>query len=488
MNKMPTEAVFFWGNAQKEILAFDGEVKEMFPGSIIKYIIESEDELWDNVSNVAKELAEICAREYPVEVISTEDLSNEIPLNVRNEVSKKYVAGLIEAITKAKEILDFRGAMVLKELVCFCPARSSYTDAEQKLSQVLPSAEREAKNTRNIRNVARLPHETEEDRNELSDMRDDTRKAAIIDARWKRLLCALIEDIFEPAFTNSLNQAQDRKAMLDVIAEYSDNLNRLCIEARKLKRDIPIAIGIRESEVISKEKVKAKLRENTKRANQLWAEEGRKVFGDVVTKGGDYGYSATSLSTLVLLEMELFSKYGFEVKECEYCHSYYATRKSNVKYCPYPNPNHKGESCRKIAPKILYWSRSKMLKEYRKACESYERWIKRTKADDDKAYDYIKLLKADIIAEFEEEEKEKGEVWRKLMDKVKDEITFLFFQWDNNARQSIEDYGAGKISEEDCQTSFVLPSVKERSPMLAYMKKRGYDIDKDFLKELGIIK
>ena len=111
---------------------------------------------------------------------------------------------------------------------------------------------------------------------------------------------------------------------------------------------------------------------------------------------------------------------------CEYCHSYYATRKSNVKYCPYPNPNHKGESCRKIAPKILYWSRSKMLKEYRKACESYERWIKRTKADDDKAYDYIKLLKVDIIAEFEEEEKEKGEVWRKLMDKVKDEITFLF--------------------------------------------------------------
>lgn len=488
MSKIPTDAVFFWGDRQKEILAFDGEAKEMFPGSIIKYIIEAEDEFWDKVSNVAKELAEICAREYPVEVISTEDLSNEMPLNVKNEVSKKYAAGLIEAIAKAKEILDFSGPTVLKELVCFGPARSSYTDAKRKLNQVRPSAEREAENTRNIRNPERLPHEMEKDRKEHYDMINDQGKFPACDAQWHRLLCALTEDIFEPVFTSSLNLFEDRKGMIDIIAEYSSNLNSLCTEAKNLKRDLPIAIGIRESEVISKEEVKAKLRENTKRATQLWAEEGRKEFGEVVSKSGDYGYSATSLSTLVLLEMELFSKYGFEVKKCEFCHSYYATCKSNVKYCPYPNPNHKGESCRKIAPKILYWNRSKMVNEYRKACESYNRWIKRTKADDDKAYDYIKLLKADIIAEFEEEEKEKGEVWRKLMDKVKDEITFLFFQWDNNARQSIEDYGAGKISEEDCQTSFVLPSVKERSPMLAYMKKRGYDIDKDYLKELGIIK
>lgn len=487
MNKMPTEAVFFWGNAQKEILAFDGEVKEMFPGSIIKYIIESEDELWDNVSNVAKELAEICAREYPVEVISTEDLSNEIPLNVRNEVSKKYAAGLIEAISKAKEILDFSGPMVLKELVCFCPARSSYTDAKRKLNQVRPSAEREAENTRNIRNPERLPHEMEIDRKEHYDMNNDQGKFPACDAQWHRLLCALIEDDFEPVFTSSLNLFEDRKAMLTVITEYSDNLNSLCIEARKLKRDIPIAIGVRESEVISKEKVKAKLRENTKRANQLWAEEGRKVFGDVVTKGSDYGYSATSLSTLVLLEMELFSKYNFEVKKCEFCDGYHATRKANVKYCPYPNPNHIGASCREIAPKILYWNRSKMLKEYRKACGSYDRWIKRTKADDDKAYDYMKLLKADIIAEFKEEEKENGEVWRKLMDKMKDEITSLFFQWDNNARKSMKDYEAGKISEEDCRASFTLPSVEERSPILAYMKKRGYDIDIDYLKELGVM-
>lgn len=467
---------------KNEFFAFGDAVSRYPIGTFIKYLLESNDSFWDNVERIVDETSSLCSNEHKLLYIPSAARSFGILNSVNKEIDASYANGLLKIIETTKKITTLNCSRLLKESVLLLPAYTCYVNAQQKSNAVSPSAERRAKNTHNIHDLSRSREETALDAKENHDMNSEEGDEVTKTQLWRDLISYLTGDINYASFVYYINSRDDRNALLDTIMEYCECAKRLCKEAKKLRQDIPIALGLRESNYLTVDNAKKALKDNVGGAIPVWQEEGSRIFGDSYERNTPI-FSVTSLTALAVLSLDFCSRYDYKFKACKCCGRLFATRKENQKYCEYPNPALGGKTCKVGAPYNTYWHGNELLKEYRKSYASYNRWRNRVITDDDsKQHSYMRELEIYTVRNYGQE------IWEKLNRKIKDETRISFSAWNEKALGSLDQFDEGNISKKECQAALSLPSIEARSSILAYIEKDRYRIDTDYLENLGIIK
>ena len=473
--------ISFCGTRKNEYIAFDNMVEQYLPGAIVRSITGTSNKFWEEVSIVADTLLEMCKEECKVTLLSSRQVSFDLQQIELDKIESRYANGVIAVIKTAKSIMCLDGLELIKKLVCLLPAYSCYAEAEKKYNAVRPSAARMAENSRNIRDISRVGEESLFDKKEHESIVSDMTEEKEYEQLWNIIVFALTDDGYE--LIHQINNLGYREKLLCVLTEYAYGLKSLCKEGRRLKQDIPIALSVKESHDLTKEKMIKELREITEKALPLWEDEGCEIFGNDVYKHNITGILSTSLSTLVLTEMDLCIRTDYKFKACKCCDRLFATRKENQKYCEYPNPALGGKTCKVGAAYNTYWHENELLEEYRKSYASYNRWRNRVITDDDsKQYSYMRELEIYTVRNYGQE------IWEKLNRKIKDETRISFSAWNEKALGSLDQFNEGNISKKECQAALSLPSIEARSSILAYIAKDRYRIDTDYLENLGIIK
>lgn len=302
---------------------------------------------------------------------------------------------------------------------------------------------------------------------------------------WLTWIEALMRGPAIDSYWSDVMQYGNPLKIFDIISEYSRNLRALCVEIMKLKRDLPVLIGVVDSDPVALKYVESDVFSWTSRGQALWPEEEKEIFGSVTVKGAP-AVAITAMSTLIRYELQLCHQHDMIFKRCEYCEGVFATHNSKKKYCNYPNLKHEGKPCKEIAAQKVYGEKLEsdpIKKEYKGNKNKYEQWKRRT--TDDKEIEknvHMKNLRTEIIFKFGED------VWHLTLKKVKEEISAIYEQWKKCAESKIREFEAGLISEKDCMVGVKAPSVSKRSPTLALLLDSECYIDGNYLEDLGIIK
>lgn len=435
-------AVFFCGNHKKEMFNVAGR-RQIFPtGTLLKYFIEINERVFEQLFEIATKLTYISKR--------------------YRESDSLYVIDIDEAVKIAKSISELSAPMLLKDLMLFFPATVSYSEALRREEQVHFSKEELAEVEFKLRYDDCLQHAEHDDIEAFYERRSLIDDYPAHASRWRRWISYLIDDSTLKRLSYELEFWSDYDKILEIIGQYGNNLRSLAIEALKLKRSIIIAVGLEESQYISKQDVIDDLIYCMEPAERLRTVEERSIFTDISDKDKGRTCAVTSLTTLISLEVQLYIQHELEFRQCAFCGGYFATRGSKAKYCNYPNEEYEGKACRKIAAQQVYWKSHPMMGEYQKSYSRYRKWINRTTTkDESKMLDYMIAVRYELYGRYG---KRKGTRAIKLIDM---EIESIFSIWDLNAREMMQKYSDQIISEEECRAALVVPSISERSPILA---------------------
>lgn len=176
-------------------------------------------------------------------------------------------------------------------------------------------------------------------------------------------------------------------------------------------------------------------------------------------------YAVSSLTDLVALELLNMQQNGKQLLRCPFCGRLFASYSSSSKYCPFPNPDYEGKTCREVAPAIEFANRKRSAPfgvEYQKNYTTYFRWAARNQNDKS-----MKALHSFLFDSCTGTKKECARYADQQISNIQAEIKCLFDQWVDRAKQAQDLYTEGKISEQDCAAAIQTPSVQSRSPLLA---------------------
>lgn len=220
------KAVFFLGTLKKESLIVAGKAMELPPATLLKYLIETEEKIWNDITKIADSLLGISASADPDNVTS-----------------------IFDAIKTAKSILDLPAPQLLKALALLLPAHSGYAEAWRKENQVSFSKLELLEFKQEIFEGDCM--ESKKSVETFYKRREGTEETQAFANRWHRWTRYLARDITFEDLAYDLNVWKDVEKMMDIVWQYSRNLHLLSIEARKLKHSIAIAVGVEESIYLS---------------------------------------------------------------------------------------------------------------------------------------------------------------------------------------------------------------------------------------------
>lgn len=498
------KALYFFEGEKEEIVLFFGEEYHLSPGEITKTFLEVDKAFWNKVEEIARTLREDCEKELQIGLKSSSEISYDLPSDIREKCERDYADGLIRLIKLAKTILNLAAPLLLKKLLLLLPAYQFYAAALRNLDQAFLATTNYEENMRNMRDPKRTPQEHAKDTELFYNNRNALEEFPAVQNRWRRLIDALLNDFAdenyeaseendkvrknqnEAVFVYALNTFSDRKEMLGVMKEYSRNMHYICAVARKLRVIVPVVAGITNVQDKVKTQADAEFRYYAERPVLLWKEDACELFAEYNWSKDNRGFLATTLSTLILLELDLCSRNRFRLRRCVLCKRLFVTRNSKVKYCKSPNPSYNGRPCQEVAPQIVFREKQKsnpVEDKYSTKHATYQQWMRRKSPENkENKQDTMVELQQSLIPIYGEE------IVCHLISKVEREIQSIYNAWNENAIEKKIEYEAGSITEKEALDALELPITKARSPILAYIKEADFYIDEDYLKELGIIK
>lgn len=435
MNEL--RAVYFFSDPSEEIIIIAGKSYIMPAGSILKFLIETENHFWKKVKSIASEIVLLCEKDTCI-----------------------TVADLIAVIQKAKSIRSISPAPeLLTELMLYLPAHTGYADAAHKEDSVQLSALELEEFKHKIFSSDVSDHERDSASKRFYQRRDDMGDYPAITSRWIRWFNYLMHDGIPQNLAYELHVWQDCSEMLSIAKQYSQHMHDICVAAETWKSNIEAALLITDCDYLKRTTIIEEMLRST--PHPFAENDARNPFRNNSRKDS-CAYAVTTLPALIATATQAWLNYGLALTKCEFCGGYFFTRKSNRKYCGYPNSFLENKTCQDGAPKVVRQRKGALMPTYDKCYNTYRHWISRTITQDDKKmYDTMEDLQRYLMYVFG---KRKAPL---AMQMIEDEIETIFTRWDENAKKKLDEFIAGKITEDDCKAALVLPSVEARSPLLA---------------------
>lgn len=447
------------GNMKKEELLIGGERFDFAPGVVISHLLNLDKSVLQTIFDGANFL------------LKTTKEEREYWLKRKNLQGGEAAFEVLQGI--ARKILSLRLPMFLKRIFLFLPAQGPYLNTVRYTNQKCISETQRQDDW-----------EYDRGRGKIAEFQKDTDEHTVEWLCWMAWLHALSTGSEESGFWDQIKLHYDSFKIYEIIIEYCDNLRTICIEIEKLQRDLPCLIGIAKHAYFSKEDVKNDVISWTSRARTLWSEEEQKIFGATIVNG-EPAVAIDTISALVKYELNLRDRYFLAFKSCEYCDKLFATHNPCKKYCNYPNIDHGEKRCNEIAAQDTYTRKMKAssVREIRHSSRlSYKQWVRRINKSGEvqKCIDTCKFHR-------NVERSSVDRIRCLLIEKIELEINATYEQWKKTTQKAIKDFEESRISEEECLTAVKLPNIKDRSPLLTYIKDAGYCLAKDDLKMIGIV-
>lgn len=232
----------------------------------------------------------------------------------------------------------------------------------------------------------------------------------------------------------------------EIVTRYFDDVIRLTHEIDKLRLHIPLIAEAVNNQTITKEI--RWIMESLPGASQMWLDNESCAF----TKSADFSelYRCVSLLSLLAVEIQAIWQLKRKICNCAQCGHSFVPYSKNARFCRYPNPQYDEKSCQSVG-RTLQWAintkNDDVLRTFERNRGSYWQWKSRNTS--------IKRNKGIEISK-----------------PIKDEIDNIYLDWHKRTTRAIDAYKNKSISAEQCIEKIMLPSITDRSPLLA--KEKAY--------------
>lgn len=445
-------------NIKEEEFYIGGEKYSIAPGEFIRSLLEIKQEFLHEVFQIGVYVHSICEEKTLLRTIDLDD----------------FITTIEQLLEKINSILFLPSSSseLLKKMLRLLPAQGAIENyvrrREQKLHSYFEISDAEAQESSQIEKWREKPN--------------DYDMEATLWQEWVDILRYGIAGFKHRVADNYMKL--DYVQIFKIIKEYSDNLCRICAEADKIVKVLPILTGIEDPHGLTLEEIQYDYISTLPLALSLWKEQSDIVFGETVD-ANNRGYIIVALSMLVKLELELCLSCGLKFKKCAFCGGIFATKDKKRIYCSYPNQFYSGKPCDKIYSKNYYLRKKQPAtprSEYEDNKNTYQQWIRRVttlygKKQQKDIQIIITIIKTVIDINGDQ-----------IVKVIYDEIKQIFHNWNDNALKKLKAYELGGISLHECQKAIELPPVAQRSTILSVRKDLDIYKNEDFLKEKGFIK
>lgn len=439
--------IVFYATPRHDLLSFGSTSNPLPFGSISKMILETDSHVWDQIIQIANEIIQLTKG---MDCTSAKDVECFLLI--------------------VRKVFELNIANRLKKLIYYLPVQRKYLLAEQEhaLIQFTNTEIREYQQELRVVSETQqvIPDLNYRFQNEFMPTSEWGHPSGI----WFRLLRLLSGSSTALEFSDVTNAYSDMAMTTSAIEEYGKTLKLISLEGRHLQKLLRNALGLNESINRSNETRKY-LDELTGASDLVFLLSSKKA--SLLFPHHRFGrdqrvYKVASLTSLVSLEIELFSKESMKLKRCAFCGGYFFVKDQRTKYCSYANRTLKGKTCKEAAPQYILQNKTAMHELREKNYNRYEHWV--VQFNDERArktpayFHRIRELIRDSLEHVEAKQE---------LEAISEEITKIFEAWRNASSKAIDDYFIGKITEDECKAALVVPAIPDRSPKLAYWRKEA---------------
>ena len=439
--------IVFCATPRYDLLSFGSPSSALPVGTISKMILEADPLIWDQVGEIGNEIIQLS---HVMDCTSKKDAENFLLI--------------------AQKIFELHAANLLKKLFYFLPVQRKYlfTECDHALVQHTTSEQQHCQQKLNI--AEKTQQATSNScycfQKELMDTAEWGHPVGI----WYRLLLYLSGDSTPTQFTHTTSFNADIAATANAIEQYGKTLKLIGQEGQRLQKRLRIALGLDETINSSKE-CRKYLNELIETSDSVFlhsSQEAYSLFPNHHFGRDQRAYKVASLTSMVSLEMELFSKESMKLKRCAFCGGYFFVKDQRTKYCSYANRTLKGKTCKEGAAQYIFQNKTALHNIYEKNYNTYDHWVIQFDENSSRKTPNYFLKIRELIQEKLEPVKAKQE-----LEAISDEITKIFEAWRNASSKAIDDYFIGKITEDECKAALVVPAIPDRSPKLVYWRKEA---------------
>lgn len=410
-------------------------------------ILETDSHVWDQIIQIANEIIQLTKG---MDCTSAKDVECFLLI--------------------VRKVFELNIANRLKKLIYYLPVQRKYLLAEQEhaLIQFTNTEIREYQQELRVVSETQqvIPDLNYRFQNEFMPTSEWGHPSGI----WFRLLRFLSGSCTSLEFSYTTKFNDDAMQMCSALEQYGQTLQLISLEGRRLQKRLRIALGIDDT-ITSKKEIRKYLDELIEASDPVYPlsfQRSAALFPNQRFSRDQRVYKVASLTSMVSLEIELFSKESMKLKRCAFCGGYFFVKDQRTKYCSYANRTLKGKTCKEAAPQYILQNKTAMHELREKNYNRYEHWV--VQFNDERArktpayFHRIRELIRDSLEHVEAKQE---------LEAISEEITTIFEAWRNASSKAIDDYFIGKITEDECKAALVVPAIPDRSPKLAYWRKKA---------------
>lgn len=440
------QMLVFRGYRTGEDIAFNGVEQHLQLGGVILALLDLDRPFFDDLATISSNMKSSSnAYHSQTKIYEETDVERD----------KRYLRSLNDQVQALLAKYPSEQKSLIAHLLVFIPCYDAYMHYYDQSERLLPWSFEQEKIQKIMQNPGNIPadvaKEVEEEYTEASKYRADIHSKSYGWNAWLQLLAHNNQNIIWGTAANVIFNETDG---------YAIRFETCLHEVRKLHRELRYAI------VEGDQKTMADLQSHLPGARLMGNQTNAPVFKTEIKSKRKYGYvyGSVTMLQLVMAEFNLLNQIDRQFVKCELCDKYFVPYRTGAKYCRNPNPAYNGKICSSVAAQKKYRTTHNMEtvegKAYLRKYKAYSKWANQN----------IEFVKGSVPSLYGEAESDN--VIMKEISCLTEEITSIHDKWRINAEKALERISQREITAEEFENAIALPSVSERSPKVAELRRQ----------------